>query len=796
MKVSLRWIEEFVDLPTDDPEEIAGILNGLGLEVETWEMIEPEFSGVIVARVAEVGPHPNADRLRVATLDTGDGPHTVVCGAWNFEAGALVPLAMPGAVLAGGLEVGTRKIRGVTSPGMICSEAEMGIGEDAAGILVLADDHAPLGADFAATLPYPDAVFDLEITTNRPDAMSVYGVARDLAAYYDTPLAALDDRVDAPGPPTEARVVVEDPERCPRFTAREIRNVSIGPSPLWMRLRLQDVGVRPINNVVDVTNHVTIELGQPLHAFDIERIPEETLVIRRARDGERLMTLDSVDRILTSEDLLVAGPQEGLALAGIMGGEDSEVADDTSRILLEVAHFSAPHTLLSGKRHQLRTEAVQRFERGVDPALPPIASARAARMMAELAGGEVAAGFIDEYPGPVQSWTVELPAGEAERLLGVAVPTDEIVSLLSRLGFGVAAGDPLLVEIPTFRPDVTRAADLVEEVARLRGYDTIPASLPHGPGGGLSASDRRRRLTREVLVGAGYSEIMRYSFMAPDDLAALGLPDGDSRTAIVRVRNPLNEEEGLLRTTLLPGLLHALRINQARHRRGAAIFETGKVFLAAAGDLPDQPERLAFAATGPAPGPSWEAERPERDARDAVGLWETLAAALGIEPGISQGSDPAFHPGRCGLVTAGGEPIGVVGEIHPTVAARFDVAGRVAAGEIDLDALAGARPARAFAAPSAFPPVVFDLAFDLDDGVPAGSLLEAVAAAGGPTLESAELFDVFTGPPLEAGRKSLAVRLTVRDPKRTLTDEEVVPIREAVTSAVAEGLGGRLRGGE
>lgn len=795
MIVSLRWINEFVDLPTHDPEELAAVLDQLGLQVEGWERVGVGFSGVIVAGVTEVKPHPHADRLRVATLETGRGAHTVVCGAWNFEAGAVVPLATPGAVLAGGLEVGERRIRGVDSPGMICSEAELGIGEDAAGILVLADDHAPFGSDFGGTLPYPDVVFDLEITPNRPDAMSVYGVARDLAAYYELPLQPIATEVEATGPPTQAKVIVEDAERCPRFTAREIRNIQIGPSPLWMRLRLRDAGVRPISNVVDITNYVTLEVGQPLHAFDLDLIPEETLVIRRARAGERLLTLDSVDRELDTEDLLVAGPDAGLALAGIMGGEDSEVGERTSRVLLEVAHFSAPHTLLSGKRHNLRTEAVARFERGVDPALPPIASARASRLMAELAGGEVAGAFIDVYSEPVAPWEVELPAGEAGRLLGVDLGVDAITGLLRRLGFEASGGDPIRVTVPTFRPDVTRPADLVEEVARLYGYDNIPTTLPHGPGGGLSIAQRRERLARQVMVGAGYSEVMSYSFVGPNDIAGLGLPADDPRADAIPVRNPLNEEEGLLRTTLLPGLLRAVRTNQARHNESGALFEVGRVFRRGGEEIPDQPERLGFVAAGRRQAAAWTGARAGFDVWDAVGLWETLADGLGIASSLDQGSDPVFHPGRCARVAVADTTIGFVGEVHPSVAGRFDIAGRVVAGELDLGPLVAAPPALEFAVPIVFPPVVFDLAFDLPAEVAAGDLIEVVRHAGRPALERVELFDVFAGPPLEEGRRSLALRLTVRDPQRTLTDEEVAPLREAIAAAVAERLEGRLRGG-
>jgi phenylalanyl-tRNA synthetase beta chain len=796
MRVSRRWLSEFVDLPELTAAELAGVMTGIGLEVESVDEVDVAFNDrVIVARVLEVDRHPNADKLRVARLDTGSGPHEVVCGAWNFEAGAVVPLALPGTVLAGGLEVGEREIRGVSSPGMICSEAELGIGEEAGGILVLADDHAPLGTPFGGTLPYPDVIYDLAITPNRPDAMSVFGVARDLAAFFDLPLRTPEVELRVAGPDTGATVTVRDPDLCPRFTAREIRDVRLAPSPLWMRLRLRDAGVRPISNVVDITNYVMLELGQPLHAFDLDRIPDETLVIRRAEPGERLTTLDSVDRALDPDDLLVAGPTEGLALAGVMGGEDSEVADDTSRILLEVAHFSASGVLLTGKRHGLRTEAVARFERGVDPALPPRASDRAAALMAELAGGTVCGGFVDVYPEPIEPWTVTLPGGEVSRLLGTDIPADEIAAILRRLGFAVEGDDPFVVDVPTFRPDVTRPADLVEEVARLFGYDNIPVRVPHGPGGGLPPEELGRRAVRNAMVGAGYHEMLSYSFLGSRDIEAMRFPSDDRRSSPVAVRNPLNEEEGVLRTSLLPGLLKALRHNQSRNNEDVGLFEIGKVFLASEGPIPDQPDRLAFAAVGALPGPVWEGRRRERDAHDAVGVWETLAAALGISYRILQSVEPAFHTGRAGRIAVGDEVIGVVGEIHPAVAAGFEVIGRVAAGELDLGRLVEPAGRRTFRAPSSFPPVVFDLAFDVDDEVAAADLIGVVQNAGGPALERVVLFDVFVGPPLAEGRKSLAVRLTVRDPERTLSDDDVAPVREAIAAAVWEGLGGRLRGG-
>jgi len=793
--ISERWLREFVDLPPLSPHELAERLNNLGLEVEGVEEVAVDFEGVIVVEVTGIRPHPAADKLRLVTVDTGSGSQEVVCGAWNFDVGAVVPLATVGSRIAGGMEVGDREIRGVRSRGMICSEAELGLGEDASGILVLEPGHAPPGTDLAATLPYPDVLFDVAVTPNRPDAMSIYGIARDLAASFDLPLTRPEHRVEETGPPTGAAVRIEAPDLCPRFTLRELSGIDLGPSPLWMRLRLRDAGMRAINNVVDVTNYVMLEYGQPIHAFDADLVPEETLVVRRAAAGERLTTLDSIDRRLHPDDLVVAGPEEPLALAGIMGGETSEVNLQTARILLEVAHFSAPGILLSGKRHGLRSEAVARFERGVDPELPPLVSARAAQLMAELAGATVHRGFIDVYPAPILPLEVELPAGEPTRLLGVELDAATVTGYLQRLGFAVEGDDPLAVTVPTFRPDVTRPADLVEEVARLHGFDAIPARVPMGTGLGLPVAEARRRLVRRTMVGAGYFEIMTYSFVGADDIADLGLEEGDPRGRPVAIRNPLSEEEGVLRTTLLPGVLRAVRINQSRHHEDVAVFEMGRVFLPSEGPIPDQPYSLAFAAAGAVPGPAWQGGRPERDVFDAVGLWETLRRTLGVEGELVQEAPAGFHPGRAGRVVRDGRTLAELGEIHPAVAERYGIVGRVAVGEIDLEGLLGEAPVRRFRAPSPYPPVVFDLAFDLPAEAPAAELETAVAAGAGPNLESLELFDVFTGPPLAEGRKSLALRLTFRAPDRTLTDEELAPVRAGIVERVEERLRGRLRGG-
>ncbi|MFQ5947483.1 MAG: phenylalanine--tRNA ligase subunit beta, partial [Acidimicrobiia bacterium] len=650
MKVTLDWLRDFVDLPSDDPGEIAEVFTNLGMEVESVEHLESPLAGVIVARVAGIRPHPDADRIRLVRVATGDEEVEVVCGAWNFETDAVVPYATVGAVLAGGLEVKEREIRGVASPGMICSEAELGLGDDSAGILVL-DDSAPIGADFRTTLPFPDVVFDLSITPNRPDCMSVHGLARELAAYYDLSVRAPSPKVEEQAPDSKARIIVDDSDGCPRFVAREVREVSIALSPLWMKLRLRAAGVRPINNVVDITNYVMLETGQPIHAFDLDRISEETLVVRRARDGERLTTLDGADRELRPDDLVIADPSAPVSLAGVMGGGDSEVGEETRRVLIECAHWDPPSILFTAKHHGLRTEASARFERGVDPNLPPVAAARAAELVVRLAGGAAATGTHDVYPRPIEPKVVPLPVSEVARILGIELDGETVAGLLGRLGFGVSGQDPLEVTVPTYRPDVSRPADLVEEVARLYGYDRIPDSVPTGPGGGLPFEERRKRTISRMMVGAGYHEALTFSFVGEDDVEPFAFPEGDPRHDGVRVRNPLREEEAILRTTLLPGLLKGLHNNAARRIPDVALFEIGKVFLRGGGTLPEQPDRLAFVAMGSAWGTDSGGEVRPVDVQRAVGTWETLARAMHLGRWeLREGAAPGFHPGRCAEV--------------------------------------------------------------------------------------------------------------------------------------------------
>jgi phenylalanyl-tRNA synthetase beta chain len=792
MKVTISWLREFVDLP-DDPDEVAAGLESLGHEIEGVEHLASEFRGTRVVEVTAIRPHPNADRIRLATVSDGTDVREVVCGAWNFAEGDVVVLAPPGSVLAGGLEVDAREIRGVPSPGMICSERELGLGDDHEGILVL--DGAPeLGGDFADLVELPDVVFDLSITTNRPDAMGVVGLARDLAAHFDVPLRQPDTSVPETGPPTEVTVTIDSPDGCPRYTAREVRDVAVGPAPLWMRMRLMAVGLRPINNVVDITNYVMMELGHPTHGFDRDLLGD-TIVVRRAHPGEHLRTLDDIDRTLRPEDVVIADAERAIAFGGVIGGEDTEVNDATTNVLIEAAYFDPVSVMLTSKHHAVRTDASARFERGMDPNAADLASGRVARLLVELAGGSAASGRIDVYPEPIAPITLELPAAEPERVLGFPLTPAQIRDYLNRLGFEASGDDPIVVVVPTRRPDIDRPVDLLEELARLHGYDKIPETVAIGPGGGIPLRWRRLRKVRRAMTGAGYSESLAMSFLAENELEALGLGADDPLRRVVRVTNPLREDENVLRPTMLPGLLRGIAANAQHGLADVGLFEIGRVFHATGGGrLPAQPEMLAFAATG-RPGAAWRSAGDEADAMTVAGTWSLLADVMEVEdPWVRQAAIAGFHPGRAAEVGTGDRVIGRLGELHPRVAAAYGIEARVAVAELELDPLVADPGLWAFRPPSPYPPVIFDLAFEVVDDVPAAAVMASARSAAGALLERLVVFDVFSGPPLPPGRTSIALRLTLRAPDRTLTDEDAAPVRREIALAVEAATGGRLRG--
>jgi phenylalanyl-tRNA synthetase beta chain len=782
MRVPLSWLRERTPVELD-VDELTGVLDGLGLAVESVERVGARVDGVVVATVVEVGAIEGADRIRRVTVDAGAGPVPVVCGAWNFAAGDLVPLATVGAVLPGGLRIGRRRMKGVTSEGMLCASDELGLPGGHDGILVLPSGLAP-GTPVGEALGLrPDVVLELEVNANRPDVLSVAGVARDVAARLGLPFSLPEPALDeGPGASAElVTVAVDEPERCGRFVARVVTDVVVGPSPPWLANRVALAGMRPINNVVDASNYVMLELGEPNHPYDLDRLPGRGLRVRLARPGETLVTLDDVERKLTPDDLLICDAEDApVGIAGVMGGAAAEIAPDTSTVVLEAAWFDPATVARSAKRLNLRTEASARFERGCDPNLPDLAARRFCELLA-ASGATPAAGAVDvrgRLPDPPR---VRLRTARVNAVLGTALGDAEVAGHLRALGFAV---DPLEpgrqdVTIPSWRPDSAVEIDLVEEVARLHGYEHVERTLPSSPHiGGLTPYQRARRLTRSILTGAGLSEAWTPSFVSSDDLVAFGLPVEDA----VRVVNPLVADDDLLRTCLLPGLVGAVAHNESRRNRGAALFEIGHVFRRPppGQQLPDEFEALAFALAG-------------CDATEAVAVWWALAEGLGVREGrLAASSSAGLHPTRTTAIALGGEVVGVVSEVDPDALERVGVGVRVAWLELDLGRLLADGPAVVTYRPvSRYPSSDVDLAFEVDEVVPAAAVEHALRRAGGDLVAEVRLFDVYRG--LGAGRRSLAYAVRFQADDRTLTDEEVAAARRRLIEAVEGALPATLR---
>jgi phenylalanyl-tRNA synthetase beta chain len=792
VRVPLAWLREYCPVRAS-AADLAETLTTHGLPIERILHPWDRLAGVVVARVLEVSDHPKADRLVRAVVDDGRDQHEVVVGVRNMGPGDLVPYAPPGATVPGlDAPLEQREIRGVVSKGMLASAKELGISADHAGILILPPDLEP-GADVAAALGLADQVLDIEVFANRADLLSIVGVAREVSAITGQELHLPDTTVpeSIERAAAAATVEVDDPEGCPRYLTRVIREVTWGPSPLAAQVRLAASGVRPVSNVVDATNYVMVELGQPLHPFDLARLAGPGIVVRRAKADERLVTLDGVERRLDPEDLLIWDVERPVAIAGVMGGGGTEVSEETTDVLLESAWFSPTSVFRTSRRLGLRTEASIRFERGVDPEAVSTAAARAAALIAQWSGGRVLSGAID-VGGPPPRRSVTLRAERASLLLGVHVTPVEVREALGRLRIpAVEDGDTVTAEIPPFRVDVDREVDLIEEVGRVTGYDRVPSALPGVRQ--VGGSDRLRRVrerARDLLAGAGLYEAMSYSFGPPGDAEL----SPEERTA-VRVANPFAADQAFLRTSLLPGLLRAARRNVAHRRVSVRMFDIGTVF-AAAQDRPEEEQRVAALLTGPA-SEEWPAGRRSQDFFDAKGILEHLLDGLGAS-GWSLGNSGGrpWHPGRSAAVVVDGEILGDVGELHPRVAQSLDLPGRVAAFELSLPLLAvAARAEIVYRDVSRFPPLRRDVAFILDRAVPAGEVRAALVEAGGPLLDRAVLFDVFEGEPITAGRRSLAFALDLRAADRTLTDDEADQVVRAIAERLRRDFAAELRAG-
>jgi phenylalanyl-tRNA synthetase beta chain len=795
MRAPLSWIREFT--PVDaEPAAVADALNQLGLEVEQIDEPGRDVNGVVVAKILDVVPHPDADRIRLADVDFGDGQVRVVCGAPNIYAGMVAPFARVGAVLPGDFTIERRKIRGVVSEGMLASARELGLGDDHSGILELPVD-APIGSDVREVLGLDDVVFHLAITPNRPDAMGVTGVAREIAAAFGLPFTVREvepaDVVDAIG---DVEVMVAAPDRCPRFVALTA-TVAVGPSPEWMQRRLRLAGMRPISNVVDVTNYVMLERCRPLHAFDLGRLPGRGIVVRLAEAGEQMVTLDDVTRTFTAEDLLVCDARRRpQGIAGIMGGAEAEVADDTTEILLEAAYFEPSGIARTAKRLGIRSEASARFERGIDPNGTATGAIRAMELFSEVAAATPSSQAIDVYPKPIEASRITVRVARVNKLLGTELPAGELRALLAPLGIQTEEkSDTIDAVAPTFRPDLQREIDIVEEVGRRVGLQNISRTVPSNPEkiGALTPGQRERRAMADVLVGAGYDEAYALPLVAPGDLVAAGF----TTDVAVEVQNPLRAEESLLRTALLPGLLRAVALNGAHGAPDVALFEIGSVFRHPTGGetLPEESTHLAAVRSGRVRRMPNEPDRAVAP-HDVVAVVRAIAEELRLADWKLEATRdaPGLHPVRTAAILVDGRGAGFVGEVAAEVVDALALPSPVVAFELDVGALRTAtRTPRAYHPVSRFPPAVIDLAFVVDDSAPAGDLLATLRATAGDLAERIELFDTFRSDALGEGRVSLAFTISFRSPDRTLTDEEIAALRQRLIDAAAAAHGAELR---
>ncbi len=794
MKAPLNWLREYVDiaLPT---KELAHKLTMAGSEVRGIEAIGG-WEHIVVGEVVAIEPHPNADLLRLATVDLGGERLSSVCGAPNVAVGQKVPFARIGAHLidpeSGELvKLKRAKIRGVASEGMVCSERELGISDRHEGIMVLPSD-APLGLPLDDYLG--DAILDLDITPNRPDCLSIIGIAREIAALTKQAVHIPDVRYKGLGDAIEQKASVEivAPDLCPRYCASLITDVGVAPSPHWLEQRLLACGLRPINNIVDVTNYVLLEYGQPLHAFDYHKLARGSIIVRRAGD-DSITTIDGVERRLASDMLVIADAQGPVAIAGVMGGSESEVTEETTAVLIESASFNPASLRRTAMSLKLRTEASLRFEKGLSPELPLVALRRATQLMAELSGGKVARGIIDVYPGEKEREPVSLTTGRARRVLGVDISQEQMVEVLGSLGFECRAVDSgeLSVAVPYWRTDIQLADDLIEEIARIIGYDELPTTLPSGslPEYEPNPMQALRARVTDILVGCGMQEVVTYSLTSPEAMQRVA---PEIKVTPLRVANPITTEQEYLRTTLRPGLLSALAANEKHEEGGIRLFEIGAVYLPREGELPEEQPMLAGALSGPRLDQSWHGLGEGLDFFDAKGVVEALFDRLGVTASFEPAEDRALSPGRRAKIAVGGEEVGVIGELHPKVAGDLDISRPVYLFDIDMGRLLPATlgPHRYQSIPR-FQATLRDIALVLDEAIPAERVNDIIQ--GFPLVSRVSLFDVYFGEQVPAGKKSMAFRIVYQSPARTLTDEEVNRMQAEMLDRLHRELGAALR---
>ena len=800
MKVSLNWLKQYVDvkLPV---AEIANRLTLAGIEVKSTNVIGADWEGIIVGQILEVNQHPNADRLHLVTLDLGSRTETVVCGAPNVAVGAKIAYAPVGTKLIDGHTGKTEilkpaKIRGVASNGMCCSEKELGISENHEGILIISAE-TPIGTSLMELMG--DAIFNLEVTPNRPDCLAMTGLAREIAATTGSTFH-LPDAVYAENDVSiKDRVTVEiqDPDLCPRYCASLITGVKIGASPEWMQKRLLSYGMHPINNIVDITNFVMLEYGQPLHAFDYEKIQGKGIIVRRAQRGEKITSLDGVERALSREMLVIADKERAVAVAGIMGGANSEVTENTTSILLESASFKQTSIHFTGRTLGMPSEACVRFERGISPEMTIPALKRATQLMAEFGGGQAVKGIVDVYPGKVERKPIKLSTTDVKRTMGLEYSLDQIVNSLTALGFECHADKAaswVIARAPYWRSDINIPVDVIEEVARIVGYEQIPTTLlaqqiPQQKPAPITSLKRR---VRDMMVGYGFQELVSFSLTNMDVLVKL-LPESRKQEPMpVHIANPASSEQEYLRPTLRAGLLAALTTNKAFSDEGLRLFELGKVYLNRAENLPDEPDMLCGVMSGPRNERWWQGSSEAVDFFDAKGIVEGLCQQIGITAKFEKSTDENLHPDNQAAIVANGKQIGVVGEVHPSVREHFELTQTVYLFEINIPMLVPLIEDKTYRPIPKFPATVRDIALVVDASVTHQQILETMK--GFSLVTDVALFDVYSGGQVPAGKKSMAYRLTFQSPDKTLTDQQINGVQQAILKKLITGLGATLRG--
>ncbi|MGI6113524.1 MAG: phenylalanine--tRNA ligase subunit beta [Mahellales bacterium] len=797
MLVPINWIRDYVDIDCDI-KEYAERMTMSGSKVEAVNRLGEDIQGVVVGKIQSVERHPNADKLLVCRVDIGSEVLQIVTGAPNVKEGDYVPVAVHGSSLPNGVKIKRGKLRGVASDGMLCSGQELQLteedypGAENHGILILKSGSCKLGQDIKEALGMDGYVVDFEITPNRPDCLSMIGMARETAATLATELKMPDIEVEESTRDIRDLVSIDikDKDLCFRYSARVIENVKIEPSPPWLKKRLKEAGVRPINNIVDITNYVMLEYGQPMHAFDLDRVGGRKIVVRRAQEGETLVTLDKQKRSLSRDMLVIADEGRALGLAGIMGGLDSEISADTSNILLESATFERTNIRQSSKKLGLRTEASSRFEKGLDANMTIPALDRAAQLINRLSAGSVARGIIDVYPSPKEERLLKVKVDSINRLLGIDITAVEMSKYLSRLGFMVKAVEGQLeVQVPSFRDDIEGMADIAEEVARIYGYDKIPATLIANSTtvGGKTHQQQLVDRLKDVLSAQGLYEITTYSFVSPKIVDILGIPAGDKRHDMVRLKNPLGEDQSAMRTTLVYSMLEVIARNINRNITSAGFFEISSIFIPRElpmKQLPDEFQNLCIGVYGP-----------DMDFFRLKGIVQNVLTLLGIQnPGYEVKASPYYHPGRSAIIYYNGTAIGEMGEIHPDTAEKFDIDQKLYVAELDLSRLL-ALPAqiKKYKPLPKFPAVTRDLALIVKDDIRAKDIEDIIYKRGGDLIESIELFDVYKGSQIKEGHKSMAYSITYRSQSKTLTDDQVNKIEDKILNALKRELSAQLR---